>query len=151
MYGGIFGFLSESTPGISYCYNTGKIVASENRAGGIAGQIYAEANIEKNYNNGDVSGTEYVGGIIGYNRSTAEVKDCYNKGNVQGNTNIGTIIGEQGDENADLTNLFYLNTLGIGGINGTDNISKNIGGVDDDINNYQDFLGWIANPPVLSE
>ena len=43
-----------------------------------------------------------------------------------------------------ISNSYYLNTLGVKAINNQDDPSKNIIGVSDDINSYEEFLNWIA-------
>ena len=114
--------------------------------GGIVGWTSAtgtSGTIENNYNKGTVKGATQVGGIIGRNAETFVVTKCYNKGKVEGNTIIGSVIGEQLTGNDNLSKLYYLNTLNIGGVNGQDIVDKNILGVSDDINSYEEFLTWI--------
>ena len=138
---------------INNCYNEGKIIGTENNVGGIigdinsasgAGQIIGETT--NNYNKGEITGKSAVGGIIGEtSNSVFGIKNCYNKGKVVGDEKIGAVIGEQVNSNENVTNLFYLKSIGIGAINGEDNASKNITGVDDNIDTYQDFLKWIVD------
>lgn len=70
-------------PTIKNCYNTGTIVSSGEKIGGIAGE--SSADIVKSYNEGNVSVSNcqygYVGGIAGSRRS-GSIVDCYNKGNI---------------------------------------------------------------------
>ena len=69
--------------------------------------------------------------------------NCYNKGNVSGNSNIGAIIGSNtATGTVTFSKLYYLQSLGIGGINGAD-IEGQIEGTDEDIDSYENFLSWI--------
>ena len=100
------------------------------------------------YNKGEVISRDKTargtGGIIGRNSNTFELKNCYNKGTVNGGDGIGAIIGIQYKNNDNVRNSYYLNTLGVKAINNQDDPSKNIIGVSDDINSYEEFLNWIA-------
>lgn len=105
--------------------------------------------IENVYNKGEVISRDTIGrgigGIIGRNSNTFQLVNCYNKGAVKGKNGIGSIIGIQIENNIDnVRNLYYLNTLGIKAINNQDDASKNIIGVSDDINSYEEFLNWIV-------
>ena len=131
---------------IRNCYNEGEIIARSGNVGGIVGWTSVtgtSGTIENNYNKGTITGEYSVGGIIGRNEKTFVVTNCYNKGTLIGTEKVGSIIGEQLNGNDKLSNLYYLNTLNIGAINGEDIADKNIVGVMDDLNNYEDFLSWI--------
>ena len=145
--GGIAGQIgAEYEANIRNCYNEGEIIGNVSAIGGIVGWTSVTGTlgtIENNYNKGIVRGTTSVGGIIGRNAETFTVTKCYNKGTVEGTTNIGSVIGEQSGKNDNISNLYYLSTLNIGGVNGEDIVNKNIIGVSDDINSYDDFLIWI--------
>ena len=145
--GGIAGQIgAEYEANIRNCYNEGEIIGNVSAIGGIVGWTSVtgtSGTIENNYNKGIVRGTTSVGGIIGRNAETFTVTKCYNKGTVEGTTNIGSVIGEQSGKNDNISNLYYLSTLNIGGVNGEDIVNKNIIGVSDDINSYDDFLIWI--------
>ena len=147
--GGIAGQIGTECEGnIRNCYNEGTIISDNEVAGGIVGWTSAtgtSGTIENNYNKGTVKGATQVGGIIGRNAGTFVVMKCYNKGKVEGNTIIGSVIGEQLTGNDNLSKLYYLNTLNIGGVNGQDIVDKNILGVSDDINSYEEFLTWIES------
>ena len=112
---------------------------------GLISDTGTSGTIENNYNKGKVTGVDQVGGLIGKNAATFIVTKCYNKGTVEGTTNVGSIIGTQITSNDNLSKLYYLNTLNIGAINGQDVADKNIIGVNEDINNYENFLTWISS------
>ena len=133
---------------IRNCYNEGSIIGNNSAIGGIVGwtsDTGTSGTIENNYNKGKVTGVDRVGGLIGKNAVTFIVTKCYNKGTVEGTTNVGSIIGTQITSNDNLSKLYYLNTLNIGAVNGQDEADKNIIGVTDDINSYEEFLTWIAS------
>ena len=133
---------------IRNCYNEGSIIGNNDAIGGIVGwtsDTGTSGTIENNYNKGKVTGVDQVGGLIGKNAATFIVTKCYNKGTVEGTTNVGSIIGTQITSNDNLSKLYYLNTLNIGAINGQDVTDKNIIGVTEDINNYENFLTWISS------
>ena len=146
--GGIAGQIgTECEANIRNCYNEGEIVANTDIAGGIVGWISetgTSGTIENNYNKGIVKGGNRAGGIIGRNVEAFVVTKCYNKGTVEGTTNVGSVIGEQTGGNDNLSKLYYLSTLNIGGVNGED-ITDKVIGVSDDINSYNDFLTWIES------
>ena len=146
--GGISGQIGTNCEAkISNCYNEGEIVGNDFAIGGIVGWTSVTGStgtIEKSYNKGKIKGTTQVGGIIGRNADVYTVTNCYNKGTVEGETCIGAVIGQQLNEKYDkVSNLFYLNTLNIKGINGQDHEDRNIKGVAEDIDNYTNFLTWI--------
>lgn len=148
--GGIAGQIGmDYEANIRNCYNEGEVIgASESNAvGGIVGwtsETGTSGTIENNYNKGTIRGGFQIGGIIGRNAATFVVTKCYNKGTVEGTTNIGSVIGEQSNGNDNLSKLYYLNTLSLGGVNGED-ITDKVVGVSDDINSYEDFLTWIES------
>ncbi len=146
--GGITGQIgTDCEANIRNCYNEGSIIGNTFAVGGIVGwtsDTGTSGTIENNYNKGKVTGVDQVGGIIGKNAATFIVTKCYNKGTVEGTTNVGSIIGTQITSNDNLSKLYYLNSLNIGAINGQDVADKNIIGVSDDINNYEDFLTWVS-------
>ena len=158
--GGILGQIGiDAKSHILNCSNEGKIEATgiyneynEIAVGGIIGWTSltgTSGKIENVYNKGEVISRDTtgrgIGGIIGRNSNTFQLVNCYNKGAVKGKNGIGSIIGIQIENNIDnVRNLYYLNTLGIKAINNQDDASKNIIGVSDDINSYEEFLNWIV-------
>lgn len=133
--GGIVGMLGNTENKLSYstlmeCYNCGDIIGE----------------FKDGYLN------EAIGGIIGSIRDKGRediVTMCYSKGNI--NCNIvnqkGAIIGKEENQEgkAKLSNLYYLNTVGIGAVNNKDDEAKNIHAVQDDIKTYNEFIEWIKN------
>ena len=103
--GGIAGWSYENKKNtiniITNCYNTGKITALSDYAGGIVGfyvdfyNYYMDKTfVNRCYNTGEISGSNYIGGIIGWVTSKSNsVNGCYNMGNISGKTDIGGIIG----------------------------------------------------------
>jgi len=91
--GGIVGYFDSGT--ISFSYNTGKIKASKNYAGGIAGYINSVGIITNTYNIGDVNANNEVGGITGRIQSDGGIVEySYNTGNIRAtNENAGGIVG----------------------------------------------------------
>ena len=146
--GGIVGQIGAGCEAnITNCYNEGEISA-RSAVGGILGWASpseTSGRIEYNYNKGTVLGdTEQVGGIVGINNTVAVVvTNCYNKGTVEGSTSVGAVIGEQLGGNSNLSNLYYLNTLSVKAVNGQDYEKQNIKGIENDLNTYEDFIGWI--------
>ncbi len=100
--GGIIGGLSCYTSSTSYytykstmfkCYNTGKVDGGSSgcEVGGLAGKNNASI-ISSCYNNGEISGYEYVGGVVG-NSNGSTVISCYNAAKVTGTTSVGGLAG----------------------------------------------------------
>ncbi|MFR9651810.1 MAG: fimbrillin family protein [Rikenellaceae bacterium] len=90
--GGIIG--STHNTKIDRCYNTGKVTATYDKVGGIAG--YNSTSIINCYNSAEVSGSgNDVGGVVGYNISGASLQNSYNIGNVtnKGSGYLGGLIG----------------------------------------------------------
>ena len=140
--GGIVGTLNPNIT-VRNCYNTGRIVGESSCIGGIVGDSYGI--IETCYNKGEISGIDKVGGIAGEiaGSSAISVTNCYNKGKVSGNSNIGAIIGSNtATGTVTFSKLYYLQSLGIGGINGAD-IEGQAEGTNEDIDSYENFLSWI--------
>lgn len=152
--GGIIGLLS--TKGIvERCCNVGEIVAIQQSAAGIAGQMN-QKNGQSNsivrlcYNSGNISGGPELGGIVAFfcgQSQQGTVENCYSKGTITTTDNDkGAIIGKkiQADGNATFNNLYYLNTIGLYAINNNQSYeSDTVKAVDDDIKTYEEFLEWI--------
>ena len=133
------------------CYNegtvtgTGKDSSGISSVGGIIGYAVKNGTIENNYNKGQVKGINSIGGIIGRNSQTFVVRNCYNKGGLEGEGNVGGVIGKQEVNQDNLSNLYYLKTINIGAVAGTDNNEKNLKGIDDDFNDLKEFTDWLEN------
>lgn len=153
--GGIIGVIGYPSTGnamnnIKNCTNEGTIGVSGKgkNIGGIIGFIEIRNNnsgtIENNYNKGKVIGKTSIGGIVGESANTFTITKCYSKGEVEGESQIGAVIGVQKGSTDNLSSLYYLNTIGVKGINGKD-VADKVMGVEDDINSYEEFIGWIEN------
>ena len=120
----------------------------EKNIGGIIGFIEIRNNnsgtIENNYNKGKVIGKTSIGGIVGESANTFTITKCYSKGEVEGESQIGAVIGVQKGSTDNLSSLYYLKTIGVKGIKGKD-VADKVKGVEDDINSYEEFIGWIEN------
>ncbi|MCM1114463.1 MAG: DUF4430 domain-containing protein [Clostridium sp.] len=82
--GGIAGGISGGSV-ISMCGNTGDIVSTLKRTGGIAGTI--GGSIERCFNTGNITGIYGVGGIAGDSADkTSSIASCYNTATVTANT-----------------------------------------------------------------
>ena len=152
--GGIIGQTGQAAlSNISNCSNEGTIESVTGAQGGIIGwtsMTDSSGKVENVYNKGKMISKENatrIGGIIGRNSNTFQLINCYNKGTIEekeGKEEIGSIIGLQMVNSNKISNSYYLNTLGVKAINNQDDPSKNIIGVSDDINSYEEFLNWIA-------
>lgn len=90
--------------------------------GGIVGDCLAQASIENCENYGTISGTLAVGGIVGTAQTNSTIRNCYSTSNIDATTSTkGSILGNNENGNlVTLENCYYLNTVGIGGVAGTD-------------------------------
>lgn len=171
MAGSIESKMAESgynyTATFSDCTNTGKITASGNYVGGIAGQALGQLKTyySKDYvlgleisdceNSGVVVGKDYVGGIYGNGGSYVKsAMACVNKADITGENYVGGYIGYSA--NTATSNMNNSNKItgkgyvgGIAGYTGKVQNCKNDGQVvsqgvilQDDINKY--CLGGVA-------
>lgn len=137
------------------CYNLGEITCFQEQAGGIAGYINQASStsygkITYCYNAGDIYGTKIIGGILGGlggKYGMTEVSHCYNKGKIQESQAYSSIIAYRvsADGNSTLNNLYYLNTVNVPAIIGSDDEENNIMAVADDLKTYEEFVEWIKN------
>jgi len=105
-YGGVFGYISNST--IKNLSVDGKIVSSyDGYAGGICG--YANFSIIDNcFNEGSISFSNYIGGICGYANSST-IKKSYNLGNISSYSNTSGSGGICGLANSSSIDKCYNN------------------------------------------
>jgi len=155
-----------SSSSISYCYNTGGIVASSSRAnvGGIVG-ILRDSTIDKCFNTGIASAqssgaTVSAGGIVGgvdYSNSS-KISNCFNAGNVKGSSvytvhlggmcgfmnNTSTIEYSYNIGSIDGTSSYYGTDKGgiVGTLSGSNYVIKNCYYLDD-------ILFAVGNSPGL--
>ena len=109
--------------------------------------------------NTTVVGMQYVGGISGYLGSkganpTGKEDKCYNKGKVINTANLvstGGVISSMA-EDANVTNCYYLSSIGInqgvGTISGSGDLAlQNSRATSTNVNltTFEEFLTWIEN------
>jgi len=91
--GGLFGYFSPGSAGMTDgCYNAASVSGHEN-VGGVAGTVNSA--LTSCHNTGSVEGTTYVGGVVGYvsNGTSFVVSKCYNTGDVLGESSVGGVAG----------------------------------------------------------
>lgn len=107
---------------IRVCYNNAEISNTGNHTAGIAG-IITSSKIEDCYSIGKITSTANdVGGIVGTAQTNSNIKNCYSASNINATTSTkGSILGNNENGNSvTLENCYYLDTVGIGGVAGTD-------------------------------
>ena len=106
---GLFAYLKDAT--VSGVTVDG-VVSAKQYVGGIAGQMNANAIVDRCVNKAYVSGTStYVGGITGYVAvATAKLTNSYNLGQVKGTTNCGGVAGSN-NATAVIENIFNLGNV----------------------------------------
>lgn len=119
--GGIAGQVADESIIIG-CYNNAEISNTGNHTAGIAG-IITSSKIENCYSIGKITSTaNAVGGIVGTAQTNSTIKNCYSASNINATTSTkGSILGNNENGNlVTLENCYYLDTIGIGGVAGTD-------------------------------
>ena len=115
--GGIVGKLYGN---ISNGYNSGDVIATGNKVGGVAGEVN-NGNLGILSNTGNVTGHSYVGGIVGDMRG-GSMRTAYNTGNVTGSLEgecAGGIAGYSSGEIVSTHNVGVIQIgIGMGGIVG---------------------------------
>ncbi|CCZ17650.1 fibronectin type III domain protein [Clostridium sp. CAG:780] len=127
--------------------------------GGIVGQFgntenkLSYSNLSECYNSGDIIAKDLsdmeAGGIIGTIRNRGRedvITKCYSKGNIiNAKEKCGAIIGydENTEPKAKLSELYYLNSVGVGAMNNSDDETRKLQAVEDDVKTYEEFLEWI--------
>ena len=155
--GGIIGS-SYIGANIQNCSNIGN-VEGYCFIGGIVGQFgntenkLSYSNLSECYNSGDIIAKDLsdmeAGGIIGTIRNRGRedvITKCYSKGNIiNAKEKCGAIIGydENTEPKAKLSELYYLNSVGVGAMNNSDDETRKLQAVEDDIKTYEEFLEWI--------
>ncbi len=130
--GGIIGYHQYGT--VSNCYTSGNVIATNMRAGGIAG--FNQGTVADCYSAANVSALISAGGIIGYHQG--RISNCYSRGDVDGTGSVGGLVGSCSGR---ISNSHY----------NIDNVQLNggkhltIGGLFDD--QYQD---WMSNGLYLN-
>lgn len=113
--GGVVGYIpsysisnTHYTSTLYTCYNTGSIKGEGQDTGGIAGRSSGSI-ISSSYNNGEVTGEEFVGGVVGNSQSSrkwAIVIACYNAATVRGTTTVGGIAGRSSAVNSTMITIY---------------------------------------------
>ena len=161
--GGIAGVARKGT--VENCHNNNTTVVlkkgSNRTAGGIVGQFgntennLSYSNLSECYNSGNIIAKDLsdmeAGGIIGTIRNRGRediITRCYSKGNIiNAKEKCGAIIGydENTEPKAKLSKLYYLNSVGVGAMNNSDDKTRKLQAVEDDVKTYEEFLEWIKN------
>ena len=112
---GLFGDVNTAT--IMNIEITGKIISTENMAGGIVGKTHGKATIVNTGNYANiVSNDNAAGGIIGYtNYADIEIYNCYNYGKIDGMDSGGIVGNAYGTTGG---NVKIYNCFNAGEING---------------------------------
>ncbi len=147
---------------IKNCSNTAEI-RGLSAVGGIVGQLGNTENglqfstVTECYNSGNIIsiGTKEnsgaLGGIVGGIKKTGredDISKCYNKGKIENcEESVGAILGfdDNTEKKVKLSSLYYLNTVGIGAIDGTDDEANKVQAVETDIKTYEEFIEWIKD------
>ena len=87
--GGVCGCVST----ITSCHNTGSVNGTGSKTGGVCGFVFAERSITDCYNNGFITGKDYVGGVCGYIYNDTTMNNCYNNASVSGRDVVGGVCG----------------------------------------------------------
>lgn len=120
------GIAGESWKGdIVNCKNTGTVQA-QTKAGGITGNGNSGA-ITGSYNLGDIRANKYAGGVAGIS-SNDKIERNYNTGTIRAENNVGGIAGSsssviKNSYNAGNLDAYFLTYLYVGGIAGSNNKS----------------------------
>ncbi|MFR9500773.1 MAG: GLUG motif-containing protein [Rikenellaceae bacterium] len=103
---------------IATCLNSGAISAKSSYCGGLVGGNQGGA-IVNCYNNGDVSGEQYIGGLVGineaYNSYAATIDIAYTTGAVSATSYGGAAVGK--NNSSSLTSCYWLDeaySVGVG-------------------------------------
>ncbi len=132
--GGVAG-LNLSEASIAGAVNTGVTHArygntiTASSVGGIAGANLGS--ISDSYNDGDITGGDYVGGVVGFNYTGGKISNVVNAGDVYGSgTSIGGLVGfnsasvEQASNAGAIDGDYYVG--GLVGVNASDATLKNL-------------------------
>lgn len=104
------------------CYNNAEISNTGNHTAGIVG-IITSSKVENCYSIGKITSTaNAVGGIVGTAQTNSTIRNCYSASNIDAATSTkGSVLGNNENGNSvTLENCYYLDTVGIGGVAGTD-------------------------------
>lgn len=95
---------------ITDCFNSSKVITTEDNCGGIVG--INNANISNCYNIGEIDSFEAegtkVGGICGQNTSDSYIYTSYNIGKLNAKSIAGGVVGA---DFGTISNCYYLNSI----------------------------------------
>ena len=112
--GGIVGYMASANATIAYCVNHGNVsyqsgTYQTTHIGGIIGMTNHNSVLIKScFNDGAITGYDYVGGIASYNYGPIE--NCYNVGNVTGHDYVGGIVGSH-NNNSIVKNCYSIGAV----------------------------------------
>ena len=127
--GGLLGYVAQGGFSTTNAINNGTVRASSGNAGGITGfadncyAIYASNDTQKSislqrvYNTGAISGTNYIGGLIGRvnNKYTSNITQSWNEGPVSATSStshyLGGLVGQLSGTNATIDQVFNSGTV----------------------------------------
>ena len=110
----IGGVCGDNRGTIRSCYNTASVRgidsfrATEN-LGGVCGYNEEYGIIENCFNEGTLSGQNFIGGVCGRNEGT--IKSCYNTASVSGQYSVGGVCGNNSSGTNPITNCFNKGTV----------------------------------------
>lgn len=115
---------------ITACYNTGTVLGTGERVGGVVG--FNHGSVDASRNSGSVNGVYYIGGICGDNGDFGRpgiITDCHNSGTINGNNYVGGVCGIN-DNGGDITACFNTGLISgdalIGGVCGTNSVASTV-------------------------
>lgn len=100
---------SSKSASVKRCVNSAAVIVSNERAAGIAANLYYyNVSIENCLNLGSINANSAAGGIAAYvGDYPYSISNCLDLGNIQGSTNAGHIIGEYYYSKFNVTNCGY--------------------------------------------
>ena len=112
--GAVAGYLYNNSKATN-CYNKADIKVGS-YSGGIFGQASINVNIEKCYNEGNITSndaTDFIGGVVGNLTNGSQINMCYNNGNIDCTEvdKVGGIAGQSQANNSTIDNCFNLGNI----------------------------------------
>lgn len=107
-------------------YAIGNVTASNDRAGGLVGDMLNSGSISGSYASGNVSSTgSDVGGLVGLwnsNGNASSINNSYATGTTSGNSRVGGLVGHKINTGGTINNSYA-----IGAVSGTSNLGGLVG------------------------
>ncbi|MGN0962595.1 MAG: S8 family serine peptidase, partial [Clostridia bacterium] len=91
--GGVLGY--GAGWGVFDSVNHGEVVCKKHYGAGVFGYAIDGVTVSGCYNDGNVSGGDYLGGILGYSYMGNTIEYCYNLGSISGTKKTAGLIGNQ--------------------------------------------------------